>query len=369
MEAIRAALVQFTGERQIVMFRISVITPVYNAEEYVRKAVESALTQPEVAEVILIEDASPDRSLAICHELAQEYPQVKLLQHPDQKNHGAGASRNLGIEHASSEYIAFLDADDYYLSHRFEIDRKILETDPTIDGVYSALGFHYYSQERKEALKTPSLTTVSAPVPPEELIYVLMGISKQATGYFSGDALTVRRSVFARTGLFDTQLKLSQDTHMWLKMALTCRLAPGILDHPVGMRGVHDENRVADKAKLLAYRPLLYRSLLEWAQQRRLDPLFLELFYVHYFKHAVQQFPKRTSFRIYLQGFFLCPGLFWDAGYFKKISLFAGHNRITHTMIRIKESFQRKLGIIGRIDRKKQEEAHEKTGVIRQCEL
>ena len=55
---------------------VSVIIPVYNAEKYVTQAVESALSQPETAEVILIEDASPDKALQICQELAKKHSKV-----------------------------------------------------------------------------------------------------------------------------------------------------------------------------------------------------------------------------------------------------------------------------------------------------
>lgn len=65
--------------------QISVIIPVYNAAKYVRQAVESALSQPEVAEIILIDDASSDNSFNICQELANESPIVKLFCHSDKK--------------------------------------------------------------------------------------------------------------------------------------------------------------------------------------------------------------------------------------------------------------------------------------------
>ena len=74
--------------------KISVITPVYNAEKYITQAVESALQFPEVWEIILVEDQSPDNALEVCKTLAEKYDRVKLFQHPDKGNHGAGASRN-----------------------------------------------------------------------------------------------------------------------------------------------------------------------------------------------------------------------------------------------------------------------------------
>ena len=132
------------------MFKVSVIIPVYNAEAYLRKAVESAVNLVEVGEIILIEDRSPDNALVLAKKLEQEFDKVKLFQHPDKKNHGAGASRNLGIEKAACEYIAFLDADDYYLPNRFVKDKLVFETHDNCDGVYSAVGTHFYTPEAKK---------------------------------------------------------------------------------------------------------------------------------------------------------------------------------------------------------------------------
>ena len=89
------------------MISISVIIPVYNAEKFLRTAVESALREPETSEVILVEDGSSDNSLAICRQLASESSKVRLFQHVDGKNRGVSASRNLGLVKAQSEFIAF----------------------------------------------------------------------------------------------------------------------------------------------------------------------------------------------------------------------------------------------------------------------
>ena len=100
-------------------FRVSVVTPVYNAAEFVTRAVESALAQPETGEVLLIEDNSPDNSLRVCRELAEKHEKVRVLRHPDGGNHGAGASRNLGMQNARFDYIGFVDADNFDLLNRF----------------------------------------------------------------------------------------------------------------------------------------------------------------------------------------------------------------------------------------------------------
>ena len=110
--------------------KVSVIVPVYNAEEWLTDTVSSIVTQEYVHEVILSEDGSGDNSLAVCAALAEANPKVKLVRHPDGKNHGAGASRNLGVLNAQCDFIAFLDADDICLPNRFHQPMSVLKQNP-----------------------------------------------------------------------------------------------------------------------------------------------------------------------------------------------------------------------------------------------
>ena len=133
----------------------------------------------------------------------------------------------MAIQKASCEYIAFLDADDFYLPNRFQKDVEIFEKYPDAEGVYSAIGSHYYSEEAKERMEKSrilDITTISQSVPSNELVYVLLGVHQQVKGYFSGDGLVVKKSVFEKVGLFNKALRLSQDTHMWIKMGCLCKL-------------------------------------------------------------------------------------------------------------------------------------------------
>ena len=114
---------------------ISVIIPVYNAAAFLEKAVESASQFEEVKEIILVEDRSTDNSLILCEKIAANNPKIKIYQHADFKNQGAAASRNVGLEKASQEFIAFLDADDYYLPNRFTTEHELFENEK-IEGVF-----------------------------------------------------------------------------------------------------------------------------------------------------------------------------------------------------------------------------------------
>ncbi len=96
------------------MALISVIVPAYNAQSTIAKCVESILCplsaeERTLYEVILVDDGSKDGTYAACASLAEKYSQVRLFAKP---NGGVSSARNLGIEKASGQWIAFIDSDD-----------------------------------------------------------------------------------------------------------------------------------------------------------------------------------------------------------------------------------------------------------------
>lgn len=91
--------------------KISVIIPIHNAEKYIEKAVQSVVEQSYTNwELILIENVSEDSSLRISQKLAEKNEKIRLIE---EKTKGVGMARNTGLNHASGEYIVFIDADDY----------------------------------------------------------------------------------------------------------------------------------------------------------------------------------------------------------------------------------------------------------------
>ena len=256
--------------------KISVITPVYNAEKFVTQAVESALQFDEVYEVILVEDQSPDNALQVCAALAEKYDRVKLFQHPDKGNHGAGASRNLGLEKATGDFIAFLDADDYYLSNRFDAEKKLFKN-PEVEGVYGAIGVHYYSEKAKNqfySLFGDRLTTVYKNHPPKDVFRGQLGMLG-SFGLFSIDALTVRKSALDQklSPMMKTHLRLHQDTEFLFRLSYYLDLYPGILDKAVTNRGVHESNRITQvdsgKVKPAISKVLLWKEIKNWAENEK----------------------------------------------------------------------------------------------------
>ncbi len=254
-----------------VNMKISVVIPVYNAEEFVRSAVVSALDQAETAEVILAEDNSTDGSIAVCRSLEREYPNVSLIRHPDGENHGAGATRNLGVRNASMEYLAFLDADDFYLADRFKVAAELFGKHKSIDGVYEAIGVCFEDDEAEKKWISHGendITTLPERVSPEKLCDLLLGNKK---GTFSLDGLTIRKSIFDKCGFFFENLRLHQDYAMNIQMAQFGRLYPGRFNTPVAMRRVHSGNRILSDYNRYFTNNLMWETLFKWAIENRLQ--------------------------------------------------------------------------------------------------
>ena len=95
------------------MARVSIIMPVYNAEKYLKEAIESVLKQTYLEfELLLINDRSTDSSKEICQEYSKKDSRIVLLEN-DSAIHGPGPTRNIGLDYAMGEYIYFMDADDW----------------------------------------------------------------------------------------------------------------------------------------------------------------------------------------------------------------------------------------------------------------
>ena len=93
------------------MRKISIIVPVYRAEKYLDRCIESLVKQTySNLEIILVDDGSPDLSGAICDKWAAKDGRIKVIH---KQNAGAPAARNTGFENATGDYIGIIDSDDY----------------------------------------------------------------------------------------------------------------------------------------------------------------------------------------------------------------------------------------------------------------
>ena len=90
---------------------ISVVVPIYNVENYIKKCVDSILSQTyKNLEIILVDDGSPDRCGEICDKWTKKDNRIKVIH---KENGGLSDARNSGIEIAKGDYLSFIDSDDY----------------------------------------------------------------------------------------------------------------------------------------------------------------------------------------------------------------------------------------------------------------
>ena len=256
-------------------FAVSVVMPVYNAELYLEQSVESALAQVEVKEVLLVDDGSKDKSLDLCMSLAKGDSRVRLFTHKNHKNMGPAATRNLGINQATQPYIAFLDADDFYLLNRFSMTKDLFAKDPSIDGVYEAVGAHFESEEaerRWRYMGSADLTTIRSGIAPEELFYEQSPVGQAGHCHLNG--LTLKTKVVQLTGYFDTDLRGPEDTAFFIKLSAFVKLVPGQVTFPIAMRRVHASNaftKLKSPQQYWRYRVVMWLSSYNWLSKKGLD--------------------------------------------------------------------------------------------------
>jgi glycosyltransferase involved in cell wall biosynthesis len=246
--------------------KISVIIPVYNAEKFIERAVESVLIQPEVDEIILIDDGSSDRSYEIIQDIASKNKIFKTLMHTDRINKGSAATRNLGILTAKNEWIAFLDADDYYLKNRFKKAIQTISENADCDGVYEAVS-------PEEDIKNPIANkielfeniTVKEGILPDNLFFKLAPIGK--AGMFSCNGLTIKKNKVIECQLFDTSLRIAEDMLLWMKLSIASNLCGGSLTKPVAVF-VRHANNTTFGGKVAHHLIPAFFKLLNWSHPK-----------------------------------------------------------------------------------------------------
>lgn len=190
---------------------VSVVIPAFNAEAFLGRAIKSVLAQslPPV-EILVVDDGSTDGTAKV----AQTHN--NLLRYIYQKNAGVSAARNCGIQKASGEFMAFLDADDEWLPHYLESAMEVFQRYPFLKWFAAAY------EERSLEMRVVKREVTSK-------IEHLIGARGYLDDYFAASALgkvfwtgtfIIRKSVFDQVGLFDTNMQAGEDLDMWFRIAL-----------------------------------------------------------------------------------------------------------------------------------------------------
>ncbi|MEA5583198.1 glycosyltransferase family 2 protein [Nodularia harveyana UHCC-0300] len=203
---------------------VSCIIIFLDGEKFIEEAIASIFSQTYPNwELLLVDDGSTDNSTVIALEYTQKYPEkVRYLEHENHQNRGMSASRNWGIDHAQGEYIAFLDADDIWLSHKLEQQVAILESQPEAEMVYGWVQFWHSwtgNSEDSQSDKFMELGVVPNTLiqPPKLLIHALNSPYQPP----APSNVIIRREVFEKVGRFEESFRgFGEDKVFFVKIQL-----------------------------------------------------------------------------------------------------------------------------------------------------
>lgn len=202
------------------MHKVSIIIPSYNQAGYVAQAIESVIAQSyEEWELVVVDDGSTDATAQVVSQFKE--PRVCYIY---QANKGLPGARNRGIRHSSGDYVAFLDADDYYHPHKLALQVAHLDHNPNI-------GLNYSSRISIDQVGQP-LRLVRAPAHASLKSFV--------QGFpFTINDLLIRRKWLDQIEGFDESFVLhSEDRDFYLRLALAgCEFAR--VDRALAYRRVH----------------------------------------------------------------------------------------------------------------------------------
>ena len=209
--------------------KVTVITPVYNGERFIRDAIESVLKQTyQDWQYIVIDDGSSDSTPDILRKFSD--PRIEIVH---QKNMGEAEARNTGLKHAKGDYIAFLDADDLYMPDALENLTKFLNGHPEYDSVYSD---GYLIDE-----KGGSYGRINEFRPGNYTGNILDFVVITNQIIVAVNCTLTRKSVIEKIGArFDPNLVIGPDWDFWIQIASAGKF--GYLDQKTCKYRVHQTN-------------------------------------------------------------------------------------------------------------------------------
>ena len=193
---------------------VCVIIAAWNAGRTIPRAIRSALSQPEVSEVIVVDDASGDATAAVAQAADDRSGRLTVLR--QKRNRGPSAARNLALEHSRAEYVAVLDADDYLLPGRFAALLAIPGWDAIADNIA-------FVTEARDSLGEP-LDIEAGDYPARDLTLAALLAGSISRREAPRGELGFLKPVIARAFLdahrlrYDEALRLSEDFVLYAAM-------------------------------------------------------------------------------------------------------------------------------------------------------
>lgn len=198
--------------------KISVIIPVYNGEKYLRNAVDSALNQSlKPFEVLIVDDGSTDNT----GQIAKGYQEKVHYIRRDIRG-GAAAARNDGVKKAAGDYLAFLDADDYWDQNKLALQMREIKKPGTANMIFGMVS-HFFSPETHEDFRNKYIC------PDQPLQGLVAG------------TMFIRRDDFLKVGYFSEQYKTGEFIE-WYQRAMDAGVTLFVLPDVLMHRRIHPLN-------------------------------------------------------------------------------------------------------------------------------
>lgn len=248
-------------EKEIEKEKVSIIVPMYNAEKFIGKTIESVLAQTyQNWEMLIMNDVSTDNSLAIVSVYAKKDERIKIVN--TEKNVGVVKGRNFLIDLASGKYIAFLDADDYWHNEKLEKQIKFMKEKN------ASISCTEYTRVKENEEK------INDVIIKEEISY-----NDMLKNNYLG-CLTVIYDANKIGKRYFKELEKNEDYVLWLEIVKDVNTIYGLKENLAYYR-VLDNSRSSNKVKTAKVRWEIYRKI------EKLSLLKSIYYFLHYAIRAV----------------------------------------------------------------------------------
>ena len=268
--------------------KISVVIPTYNHSRWLPESIESALNQTlKPHEIIVVDDGSKDNT----REVVARYPVTYVFQ----ENAGLSAARNRGIEEATGDWIALLDADDYWLPQKLELQAAAIRDE----------GFCYCATTQFDATGR----TASPEYHGSEEIYAIL----RRRNTIDPSAVMIRRDVIRQIGGFNRSMPAGEDWEAWLRLSLVCKfvgIPQRLLMYRVTGTGMsaNPEIFLRSTDAIVAAGTAGLPPLRRWMEARRMRSVRMALIAIKYRERGDSPSALRYAWR----GFRYWPSPFYD---------------------------------------------------------
>ncbi|EDL52137.1 glycosyltransferase family 2 protein [Vibrio mediterranei] len=194
------------------MAKISIIIPTYNCVEYLPKAVESVFSQThQDIEVIVVDDNSTDNTSGYLNSISDSRMQIITTS-----GLGASGARNLGINRASGDYIAFLDADDYWMPNKLERQLHFHQCHPELAGTFT--NYQHVTEQYEEIIDCFGYWNQFQS---DSRQYIVMNDALEfvlQNNVIGTSTVMIKAEIFRDIAPFDSNLEYGEDLDLWLRI-------------------------------------------------------------------------------------------------------------------------------------------------------